>query len=86
MGGYGKFKNRPAYTGFGTPHRQEHLNTTVLFCIEVERVKESEAGPSRHMGQVSSEGWVPKPSKDDSWRLYREGLIYLKQFLKNSSD
>jgi len=46
VGGYGKFKNRPAYTGFGTPHRQEHINTNVLFCIGAERVKESEAGPT----------------------------------------
>ena len=46
VGGYGKFKNRPAYTGFGTPHRHEHINTNVLFCIGAERVKESEAGPT----------------------------------------
>ena len=80
VGGYGKFKNRPAYTGFGTPHRRVHPNTTVLFCIGAERIKESESGPSRHMGQVSSEGWVLKLSKDNSWQLYREGIIYLKQF------
>ncbi len=47
VGGYGKFKNRPAYTGFGTPYRQVHLNTSVLFCIEAERVKESDVGPTR---------------------------------------
>ena len=46
VGGYGKFKNRPAYTGFGTPHRRIHLNTTVLFCIGAERIKESKAGPT----------------------------------------
>ena len=46
MGGYGKFKNRPAYTGFGTPYKQVHLNTSVLFCIEAERVKESDVGPT----------------------------------------
>ena len=37
MGGYGKFKNRPAYTGFGTPHRRIHHNTTVLFCKGAEK-------------------------------------------------
>ena len=46
MGGYGKFKNRPAYTGFGTLYRQIHHNTSDLFCIGAERVKESDAGPT----------------------------------------
>jgi len=46
VGGYGKFKNRPAYTGFGTLCRQVHHNTSDLFCIGAERVKESDAGPT----------------------------------------